>query len=314
MIKKYSQFVTETFSKELHNSLGEYIEDLAEKDEFIRMIASESSKLSDASISLSNAINVLDDLEKVALLKRVENHLNGAEGEIDVYTSTDVNDLLGESYGRSVLTTFLKCLTALGFKDNQPNMSEVPPEFLIFFKFDGIDSSKIDGVFKRFKSLSSISIDYTQPHMGLYFGVKNNGEFEYGCFYDKLFPIGSFKLNRTAFNSLKLAELKSASGLKKVLLNLSLQDVLLMGAIKNAMESFQPGYHQSKKVPMIEDRMITFAYEGLGKWDNGVLDEGERIRVTNDLKTYLSKYKWSEKVQLRIYPDKLWVYINIKLK
>lgn len=313
MIKKYNQFIQESYNQEEHNSIGEYIENLSKDDQFIRTLIGEYTKDIDPSISASNAINVLDDMDKLQLLKRVELHLNGHEGDIDVSTSTPV-DLVEESYGKNILTTFMKCLTALGFKDNTPESKEIPAEFLIFFKFSGVDSSKIESVFKRFKSLSSIKIDYTQPKMGLYFGIKNDGNFEYGYYYDELVSIGQFKLNKSTFNSLKLSDLKSASGLKKMLVNLNLSDILLMGKIKVEMDKFQPGYFEQKMVPFLNDRIMTFGFYGVGKWDNGQLDEGELMNLKGNLRTFLSKYKWSEKIQISVVPSKFWVYINIKLK
>ena len=314
MIRKYDQFIQENFSEEEHHSLGEYIEELAQDDEFIQMIVGQYTGDINPSISLSNAINVLDDMTKIELLKRVENHINGVEvGEVSIGTSTPV-DLLEESYGKNVLTTFMKCLTALGFKDNTPESKEIPAEFLIFFKLSGVESSRIESVFKRFKSLSSIQIDYTHPSMGLYFGIRNTGDFEYGAYYHELIPIGIFKLSKSVFNSLKLSELKSATGLKKVLVNLSLNDILLMGKIKMEMDKFNPGYFNQKMVPQVNDRIMTFGYEGAGKWENGQLDVIEKNNIITSLKTFLSKYKWSEKVQVRVYPDKLWLKIDIKLK
>ena len=314
MIKKYTQFVQESFSEDVHHTLGEYIEELSKDDEYIQMIAGQYTGDVDPSIRLSNAINLLDDMTKIELLKRVENHINGVEvGEVSIGTSTPV-DLLEESYGKNVLTTFMKCLTALGFKDNTPESKEIPAEFLIFFKLSGVESSRIESVFKRFKSLSSIQIDYTHPSMGLYFGIRNTGDFEYGAYYHELIPIGIFKLSKSVFNSLKLSELKSATGLKKVLVNLSLNDILLMGKIKMEMDKFNPGYFNQKMVPQVNDRIMTFGYEGAGKWENGQLDVIEKNNIITSLKTFLSKYKWSEKVQVRVYPDKLWLKIDIKLK
>lgn len=312
MIKKYNDFIQESFNKDEHHSLGEYIEDLSKNDEFIQMIIGEYTKEIDPSISISNAINVLDDMDKVQLLKRVELHLNDNQGEVDVTTSEV--DIIEESYGKNVLTTFMKCLTALGFKDNTPESKEVPSEFLLFFKFSGIDSSKIESVFKRFKSLQSIQIDYSQPQMGLYFGIRNEGQFEYGYYYDELISIGQFKLNKSSFNSLKLSDLKATSGLKKLLVNLNLENVILMGKIKVEMDKFQPGYFEQKSTPQVSDKVISFGYYGVGKWDNGKIDEGELMNIKNNLRTFLSKYKWSEKVMININPDKFWVFINIKLK
>ena len=145
MIKKYNQFISESENK---NSLGEYIESLAQNDKYIQMIVGQMTGDINPSIRLSNAVNLLDDLTKVELLKRVENYLNGVEGETHVAATIDAEtveptETIEESYGKGVLNTFFKCLTALGFKDNTPQTNEIPSEFLIFFKFTGVESSKI---------------------------------------------------------------------------------------------------------------------------------------------------------------------------
>ena len=80
------------------------------------------------------------------------------------------------------------------------------------------------------------------------------------------------------------------------------------------MLTFNPGYHEKKLSPMLKDRIISFGYFGVGRWDNGKIDEGELMNIKNNLRTFLSKYKWSEKVMINVNPDRFWVYINIKLK
>jgi hypothetical protein len=319
MIKRYNDFIQESFSQENHHSLGEYIEQLAENDEYIQMIVGQMTDDINPSIRLSNAVNLLDDLTKVELLKRVENYLNGEEGETHVAATVDADTVtptepVQEAYGKSVLNTFFKCLTALGFKDNTPQTNEVPAEFLMFFKLSGVESSKIQGVFSRFKSLQSIKVDYSHPSMGLYFGIKCDGLFEYGYYYDELVPIGQFKLTKSIYNQIKLSELKSASGLKKILVNFNFEDIVLMSKIKMEMDKFNPGYFEQKMVPQINDRTMTFGFYGVGKWDNGQLDAGELENVKTNLKTFLMKYKWSEKILISVTPNKFWVYIQVKLK
>jgi hypothetical protein len=319
MIKKYNQFISESYSKENYHSLGEYIEDLAQKDEYIQMIVGQMTGDIDPSIRLSNAVNLLDDLTKVELLKRVENYLNGTEGETHVSTTVDAdtvtpNEPIQEAYGKSVLNTFFKCLTALGFKENTPQTNEIPAEFLIFFKFTGVESSKIQGVFNRFKGLQSIKIDYTHPTIGLYFGIKCDGLFEYGYYYDELIPIGQFKLTKSVYNQIKLSDLKSASGLKKILVNLTFEDIVLMSKIKLEMDKFNPGYFEQKMVPQISEKVMTFGYYGCGKWDNGQLDTGELENIKSNLRTFLMKFRWSEKIMISVNANKFWVYIQIKLK
>ncbi len=317
LIKKFNSFIKESSVSEVeiqHNSLGEYIENLCNKDEYIKMITNQYLSDVDSIISIANSVNILDDLEKVELLKRVENYLSGKEGESDITTTIDKTKMLNESYGYGVLSTFFKCLTALGFKDNQHESNDIPSEFLIYFKLSGVDSSKIESIFKRFKSLSSVTIDYSQSSVGLYFGIKCDGYFEYGYYYDNLIPIGLFKLTKSIFNSIKTSELKSTGGIKKLLVNLSFLDILLMCKIKKEMDKFSPEYFDQKMTPKVSDRIISFGFYGYGKWSNGQIDPADVDKIKLDLKKFLSKYKWSEKVMININCSKFWTYIQIKLK
>ena len=81
------------------------------------------------------------------------------------------------------------------------------------------------------------------------------------------------------------------------------------------MDKFQPGHYEQKMSPIVyENRIITFGYYGVGKWDNGILDEGELMNIKQNIKTFLSKFRWSDKIQVSVFPKTFWVYINIKLK
>jgi hypothetical protein len=58
MIKKYNDFIQESFNKDEHHSLGEYIEDLSKNDEFIQMIIGEYTKEVDFSSLLPIVMRV----------------------------------------------------------------------------------------------------------------------------------------------------------------------------------------------------------------------------------------------------------------
>lgn len=224
------------------------------------------------------------------------------------------SDKINESYGKNVLSTFMKCLTALGFKDNSPESKDVPSEFLIFFRLSNIESVKVKSVFSRFKSLSSIEIDESTKNVGIYFGIRNSLDFEYGIYYNELSPIGSFKLNKSSYNSIKLSELKSLSGLKEVLVNLTYDDIVLLCKIKNELDNFKPGFFEEKMIPKIDSNIITFGYYGYGTWKNGYLENKDIDDFKSSIKSFLSKYKWSDKLQISINPYKFWIYLNIKIK
>ena len=133
MIKKYFEFS----EYKNHNTLGEYIESLCD-DEFVRSIVGDYTKKFDPKIRISNAVNLLDDYDKVQILKRVESHLNGSDSKLGITTTVDTNEVIDESYGKGVFTTFLKCLTALGLKDNDQH-KRPPSEFLSIFLFENLD-------------------------------------------------------------------------------------------------------------------------------------------------------------------------------
>ncbi len=304
MIKKYFEF--SEYGK--FNTIGEYIESLCD-DEFIRSLVGEYTKEMDPKVRVSNSINLLGDYEKIQILKRVESHINGSDSKPEITVSADIN----ESYGKGIFTTFLKCLTALGLKENQP-VKETPNDFLLMFKFENLDYLKVESVFKRFKSLQVAEINY-EPDMKLYFGIKLNSEFEYGYISsNKINKIGNFTLNKSVLNWIKTSDLKSLSGLKKSITDLSQKDIVLFGKIKSEMDKFKPEYFDQKMIPIIQDRIITFGYHGWGNWNMGKLNESDMIKFKDNVKEFLSKYKWSDNVLMSTSSNQFWIYIKIKIK
>lgn len=313
-VRKYLDFISE--NSNLYNSFGEWVESLIE-DEYVKNIVNRYTQDIDSDIELSNAINVLDKRIQNEMKSQIENYLqNGIqEKEPEVLASTDL-EMLDESAGKGVFTSFLKSLTALGQKETNPNWEKCPDDFLLFYYYPNLDSTIVKQIFTRFKSLSMYldTIDYGKNEVNLYFGLKSDGNFEYGISYDNLTPIGQFKLSQSITKWIISLESKSSQSLKKELVNLSLSDILTLGRIKNDMLTFNPGYHEKKLAPMLRDRVISFGYFGAGKWDNGKLDEGELMNVKNNFTTWLLNKKWSEKILISVKPESFWVYIHIKLK
>ena len=87
-----------------------------------------------------------------------------------------------------------------------------------------------------------------------------------------------------------------------------------MCKIKLEMDKFSPGYFEQKMVPIINDRLITFGYYGYGSWESGQLNSEKFEEIKKNLKLFVSKNKWSEKIMINIFPNKFWVYIKIKIK
>jgi hypothetical protein len=319
MIKRYLEFIKESQINEF-NSLGEWVESLI-SDEYVRNIVARYTKDSDASIDLSNAINILDDKTKQEIKAQIDYYLeNGIEEKEPQFTaSTDLEPLTESEItvaGKGIFISFLKSLTSLGQKEVQPSWEKCPDGFLLFYHYPNLQSEDVKQVFSRFKSLTRYldMIDYQKNETDLYFGIKCDGNFEYGVHYDVLKPIGQFRLSQSVIKWICQIESKSASSLKKELVNLTLADVITLGKIKTDMLTFNPGYHEKKLSPMLKDRVISFGYFGVGRWDNGKIDEGELMNVKNNFTTWLLTKKWGSKVLISVKPNSFWLYLHLKLK
>ena len=338
IIKKYFEFVNKNDSLDLGlwliepNEEGKSLCD----DEYImnivnRYINDHNNLYGGEDISpdidLENSINLLDDRTKEEIKSQIDNYLEKGIEEKDplVTSSTETEELLGESIdvqsevtvaGKGIFTSFLKCLTALGKKESNPNWQNCPDDFLLYYNFLDLDSDLVKQIFSRFKSLTRYLhlIDYQHNTLTLYFGVTTYGQFEYGIEYDSRFPIGQFKLSQSVIKWLLSVESKSAQSLKKEVVNLNYSDLMTLGQIKTDMKSFTPGYFEKRLYPMLRDRVITFGFYGVGKWDNGKLDEGEYQNMKINFTNWLMTKKWGGKVLISVKPESFWIYFHIKLK
>jgi hypothetical protein len=322
MIKRYLQFIKENqFSG--FNSLGEWIETLMD-DDYVRNIVSRYTGDIDPSIQISNAINILDNKVQDEIKEQIDSYLqNGIEDkEPEIITSTETDDLMesmvqGEISvaGKGIFSSFLKSLTALGQKESNPNWDKCPEDFLIYYHFD-LNSQDLKAVFSRFKSLIRYEnyIDYGKNEISLYFGIKCNGQFEYGIAYDILNPIGQFKLSKSTINWILKLESKSAQSLKKELVNLSYSDIITLGTIKMDMKNFNPGYHEKRSYPTISDKVISFGYYGFGNWNMGKLNDVDLQTIKSNFSNFVISKKWGSKVLISVNPQSFWLWIHLKLK
>jgi hypothetical protein len=317
IIKRYLQFINE----DENTSLGQWISSLIE-DEYVRNIVARYTQEIDPSIDLENAINLLDKRTQLEIKEQIEEYLQKGieEKQPDILTSTDTEQLWESEItvaGKGMFASFLKSLTALGQKDCLPNWEKTPNDFLFYYHFSSLQSEIVKSVFMRFKSLSRYLdlIDYQQNEVSLYFGIKCDGNFEYGICYDNLLPIGQFKLNQSVIKWILSLESKSAFSLKKELVNLTYSDILILGQIKRDIDTFNPGYFEKKLFPQIKDRVFSFGFYGVGKWDNGQLDQGEFMNIKNNFTTWLISKKWGGKVLISVpQPKSFWFNLHIKLK
>lgn len=319
IIKRYSEFIKEGF-----DTIGEEIESIYQ-DEYVKNIVNRYIEDIDPSIRIANAINLLDDRTQREIKSQVDDYIaNGIEDkDPTIITSTETEELLETMAqqeisfaGKGVFNSFLKSLTALGKKDNKSNYDICPDDFLIYYQLDNLLSDDVKIIFKRFKSLFRYIdlIDYGKNELNLYFGIRTNGYFEYGISYENKLPIGQFKLSKSTINWILTLESKSAQSLKKDLVNLSFNDILTLGRIKQDMLSYNPGYFESKSPVYINDKVISFGYYGFGNWNNGKLNDDDLFKIKSDFSNWVISKKWGSKVLVSINPKSFWLNIHLKLK
>jgi hypothetical protein len=332
-IKKYLDFISESYND--FDSIGQWIESLAGDPQVMRIvnryITDETGIYLGSDISptikLSNAVNLLHDRAKSEIKSQIDHYLEHGieEKNPEIMASTQTGDLLENllqdskivKAGRGVFQSFLKTWTALGLKDENPNWSQTPADMLICWQSPEMAYLEVSQVFSRFRSLTGY---LSQPQIGssvvkLYFGVSCDGRLEYGIILEQRVVIGDFKLNKSTLNWINKLGLKSSNSLRQALGGFDYFDLKCLGSIKNDMAQFIPGYFESKSNPTISDKkIISFGWYGVGKWDNGKLDEGELENIKQNFVRWLMTKKWSDKVLISLKSNSFWVYIYIKLK
>lgn len=323
MIKRYLEFIKE--NSEEDQSIGEWVESLYDGDDYIKNIVNRYIEEIDSDIRLANAVNSLDERIQKEIKYYIDQYLqNGIEDKDPVIdASTDVEELMESEItmsGKGVFTSFLKTITALGQKEKTADFDNCPDDFILFYYYPNMEASVVKSIFERFRSLSTYSdlIDYDKNDLTVYFGIKNNAELEYGIMYEDRIAFGSFRLSASVIKWLNNLESKATFSLKKELVNLNYNDILTIGQIKNDMMTYNPGYNpgynEGKMKPTLSDRVISFGYQGIGKWDNGRIDQGEFMNIKNNFVNWLMSKKWSSKVLISVAPGSYWIYFHLKLK
>ena len=335
MIKKYFEFLKESTPE--FNSLGEWVEhlyDLYENDDeklsnlksivnrHFNVKGEETLQDIKSNIRLSNAINILDDNAKKEMESLIKDFVENdgiINKEPEVETSTDLEPLQESEIsvsGKGVFTSFLKALTALGKKDVNADFDKCPDDYLFYYHYDMLNTEDVKSIFNRFSSLKRYLelVPYDKNEITLYFGIKSDGQFEYGIGNEKHFPIGQFKLSNGVIKWILGLESKSAYNLKKNLVNYTYSDLQTLGKIKRDINEYNPGFFEKKSKTIISDKIISIGYQGIGKCDNGQLDSGEFMNLKTNFNNWIITKKWCSKVQYGIKPQSYWLYFNLKIK
>lgn len=314
VIKKFENFC-------LENNKAEEIVRLAGEDNYSLELISSYCKDIDTSVDLVSSVSLLNDRTQDRILSSIKKYkVIKREEKPEVLANTDLN-LLEESVstlaGKNLFNCFLKIFSALGYKNIQPNWKLTPNDFLIYYTTDEIDYLEIRTVTARFKHLDELleKLQSSTQNAQLFFGLKTDMTMEYGIlFQDNLNKIGEFRFVKGTYNNLLISDYLALINLKSFLSDVGFDKVKLLCRIKREMINFNPGYFEDKLKPYITNDVITFGFFGIGRWDNGVMDDFELESVKNNLKRFLLHFKWSQDVKISVVSKNFWVYIHIKLK
>jgi len=315
MIKNYNQFINESF--EGFKTIGEYIEYLAKDSDYVKSVVAEYTQDIDPTVRIANAVNTLDKDTQRNILKKIKAEHQPAE-QVEATPSTHIRyDESNQTGGKNIFKCFLKVISALGQKNCQIDWQKVPDSYLSIFVTDSVNQEQTKDIMSRYlyfdnfiKSQTGLSED-----INLYYGIKLDLTLDYGVIINKnMIPLGQFLLTQGTYNYLMTLDLKSAQNLKKFLVSLDLNRLNILSKIKASMVDYFPGESNSKMKPTIQNEIISYGFEGLGKWDNNRLDQGEFENIKNNFRQFIMQYKWSDMIQFSITTVDNWVFLNIKIK
>lgn len=320
MLKKYLQFIKENIQEieSEHHSLGEWVEDLAIRNNEILELIKPYLENSNPTVRISNTINVLDKPAKSSIYKIVTDYLNDTGKKTSIRTFVDLTneDFILESEatelkaGKNVFTTFLKIITSLGLKDTPAKWTDIPDDFILFFEYP-VKHEDVSNRMSRFPSLSKF-IDRIPEDPKLFYGIKTDMTFHFGFKNGNLTSIGQFKINKAALNSLQLLDSPSAAHLKRELAYLSNDKIKFMTQIYNHMHNFHPGNTDNRSYKII-DGLMEFGYQGLGSWNDGKMANFDELK--EKFREYLQKLKGHDKLKMAVRTDNgFWIYCTIMIK
>jgi len=313
MIISYRDFIKESYGG--FKTIGEYIENLSKDNDYALNIISQYTQDFDPKVRLANVVNTLPKSTQDLILKLIIDEKSGNEEPKDVdviaYTSANLNESTGVVGGKQVLQCFLKVITALGQKGISYNPENTPKDFVFYFETSLLKVDDLKSVMSRYQFFDKVvnEIDYSFNFCNLYYGVKTDGNFEYGIKTEsESLPIGKFKLTTGTLKYLLLLNSPSANGLKKQISTLKVDQLLLLGKIKDSMENFNPGTFEKKMKPVVTDNIISYSY-----FDQSIdLNEIENIKT--NFKSFLIPYRWSDKIQISVSINGNYLFLNMKLK
>jgi hypothetical protein len=314
IVKNYQSFIRE------NKTTAEKIVDLVEDDSYSKTLITQYCSEFDSSIDLLSALSLLTTKKQETILNLIKKYkFKKTIDDSIVNTHTDLNLLESNSplAGKNLFTCFLKVLSALGQKNISTDWNLTPDDFLFYFISEELDYLDIRMVFSRFKylDLSFNNVSKSNQTACLYYGIKTDMTIEYGVNFKGVEQkIGHFNLSEDNLNSLIGSNFLALSQFKLIFTKIDYRKLKLLSKIKQELLNFKPGFFEQKSKPVIKDGIITFAYFGVGTWDNGFMDNNEYENVKTNLRNFLVQFSWIEQIKMSVVTKDLWIYINLKPK
>lgn len=325
-IKGYLNFINESRVSEIEQecSIGEWVMSKIEENEDVLRIVNNYLKDIKPDIELLNAVNLLSTWDKDTLVKEIEDTLSGnQEGELAV-TATVVNENFTEEVesiaigGKNTFNCFLYSLTSIGAL-GEPKWDFCPDNYYIYWSHEADKEDLID-VLSRYHSLHSgiKQLEKCKSKCGLFMGISMSDNLiyvDYGVVVDgDRVLIGQFKLTNSLMFNIMSKPNKSLNSFKKEMKDVTLNTIKTLMVAKKELLKFTPGDYEKKSNIIVKDGIMSFGIYGIGKWDGKNLDDSDFESLKNKFKSWLSKYRWSEKIVVSVKPADYWVYFSIKVK
>ena len=334
-IKKYSEF--ELLSESEDNkyveierkwgSIGNFVEEIAKEllededklREFRRILGEYLD--SEPTINISNAVNMINKYDQRLLVDDIENRVLEEVISENIVTDEYIEDVSNVTIaGKSCFNSFIKAIKAMNLEDIRENTKDVPNTFFKYYTFDKVNGVRAIKVFSRFRSLKNavkLMEEKNVQIMGLYFGLKKDNrkiKLEYGVILNKeRFVLGEFNFNTREQNFLMSKKCKALEPLKDVLKGMNLKEIKYLMKIKDDLKNFEPGTHIEKTNIYIQDYVLNIGFYGLGKWENGSIEDDSLVSLKRNFKKWVNDHKWRNEVLVSVKADKLWVYFKLKL-
>ena len=318
----------------MQHTIGQWIEYIIDKDDYIQSVVSQYTNKFDPSIRLSTVIDLLDEKEKDELKNKIDNYIKhgikdkdidvNANVETGIEADVDIKDIPSDTNeaGQHIFISFLKTLMALGCKNIEPRMENIPNEYIIYYKTNSMMTSTVRDIFYRYASMKyffekGIIKSEQDTKIKLCFGVRADAVLDYGFIQNGSYcRFGKFNLTDSVIKWLCFdIDVKSATSLKNMMLKMTPKKISLFGKIRKDMMIFGTGYIPTKTCIKMNKDVIEFGYYGIGKWNSSSeIDQMELLDMKKKFNDFVINKKWADDVLICVFVEDYWVYYKIKLK